>query len=203
MRDHRVGYDALQPVTIISLGRAIVQFGEVSKLIKKFIEEDDVWSPSFLSTVIVKILPGSRSYRRVCQSGREDLACNIESEILFDTASVNEASLPSGPYFVYCDRVYEAWRLYQDRLDCFEISLAPQLPDHLGRYEYHNDCLRIFIAEFSFSDFAYFQLQTRTEYGRWLQSRAACISHRHITNHSQEHGSASRTILSSLVSRRQ
>ena len=41
-------------------------------------------------------------------------------------ANITDTLLPSGPYFVYENVIYEAWRLYPDNLDAFEFAVIPE-----------------------------------------------------------------------------
>ena len=49
----------------------------------------------------------------------------INDKIITTVAIYYEGDLPSGPYFVRDRVIHEAWRLYCDNLDAFEITVVP------------------------------------------------------------------------------
>ena len=57
----------------------------------------------------------------------------VTLRIIYAVTDCCEIPLPSGPYFVYQDGLYEAWRQYPDDLDAFEIPVVPHPEAGIGR----------------------------------------------------------------------
>ncbi|KAI4220314.1 MAG: hypothetical protein L6R36_007711, partial [Xanthoria steineri] len=65
-----------------------------------------------------------------------------------------ENLLPSGPYFLYNDGIYEAWRLYPDDLDAFEVAVVLQdryRPARWDQYTSYNQAAASWLSPARFS----------------------------------------------------
>lgn len=57
------------------------------------------------------------------------------SQIAFTITSSSKTLLPSGPYFIYDNGIYQAWRLYPDDLDAFEFSVTQEIINGVVKYD--------------------------------------------------------------------
>ncbi len=93
--------------------------------IKGFLARDDVYSEDFASTIVIH-MPA----RVALDSHINRSSCHLyslkNSHLDYSLARGGENLLPSGPYFLYNDGIYEAWRLYPDDLDAFEVAVVLQ-----------------------------------------------------------------------------
>lgn len=89
---------------------------ELLKVVNEFPKRDDVYSTDFLACLVIQTPPGVKLQSTSLQVHHAE----AESE---------EALLPSGPYFIYENGIYEVWRLYPDDLDTFEITIVPDPSD--------------------------------------------------------------------------
>lgn len=55
------------------------------------------------------------------------LEFSVNGKIITTPAICYEGDLPPGPYFVRDGLIHEAWRLYCDNLDVFEITVVPHV----------------------------------------------------------------------------
>ena len=122
------------PVTVLSLNRRQHETYDIAQLIKTFLTEDDVWSTDFLSTVVIQLLPDSPAKNIVSLDDDKTFIQGFTSRILFTTVQSRKMLLPSGPYFVHESQIHEAWRLYADELDCFEITVVPDESNLSGKW---------------------------------------------------------------------
>lgn len=92
--------------------------GDVDTLLKLYDIYDDVFIPEF-GAVLVEKSPANTTNQRV---GPDNVQLHR-----FTNESVTEElqQLPSGPYFLYGPNLYQAWRLYNDDLDAFTVSIIP------------------------------------------------------------------------------
>lgn len=110
------------------------QYGEdcaqqILTLINNLSSRDDVYSEGFLSTIIIQISPAVNLQDLLVGTA---VWRHLYSEIVYSTATHESMLLPAGPYFVCGLGIHEAWRLYPDHLDAFEI---PTIPDVFHGYE--------------------------------------------------------------------
>lgn len=114
----------LRPATVISTGRNLSEQDIVDE-IKGFLARDDVYSEDFASTIVIH-MPA----RVALDSHINRSSCHLyslkNSHLDYSLARGGENLLPSGPYFLYNDGIYEAWRLYPDDLDAFEVAVVLQ-----------------------------------------------------------------------------
>ena len=110
-----------RPATLISAADGRVDREAIIDRITEFLSTDDVYVQRFASNVIIQTLADT-SIDRSIYSPFETNGVNVVS-ISFATASSSQALLPSGPYFIYKNGIYESWRLYIDDLDAFEFSV--------------------------------------------------------------------------------
>lgn len=125
MRGSRLGYSKTLPITLISSHDGHISSDDVSKIISTFAQRDDVWSPIFLATVVVQTPHGVESIPSADLTTRGTFGYDIVSTLIYTTASPSKAVLPSGPYTVHENGIYQTWILYPDDLDAFEITFKP------------------------------------------------------------------------------
>lgn len=117
-------HSVLRPATVISTGGNLSEQNIVDE-IKRFLARDDVYSEDFASTIVIHMPAGVALDSPINLSSSQQY--NLKNAHLdYSLALPNENLLPSGPYFIHNDGIYEAWRLYPDDLDAFEIAVVPQ-----------------------------------------------------------------------------
>ena len=111
-----------RPALLISCPRSEDCAQEILILINDLSPRDDVYSEDFRSTIIIQT-----SATATLQDSSVDTAVwrHMFSEILYSTVTCDSMLLPVGPYFVCGLGIHEAWRLYPDHLDAFEIPTIP------------------------------------------------------------------------------
>lgn len=86
---------------------------------KSFSEADDVWSPEFISAVVVQLTdPNSQLSHR----DRDALLSLGARAVLMGD---NTKLLPPGPYFLHHGRLFLAYRLYPDTAGAFIAATVP------------------------------------------------------------------------------
>ena len=125
----------LRPETVISTGGNLSEQNIVDE-IKGFLARDDVYSEDFASTIVIQMPAGGALDSPINLSSWQQYnlknlsSCqqyNLRNSHLdYSRALRGEKLLPSGPYFLYNDGMYEAWRLYPDDLDAFEVAVVLQ-----------------------------------------------------------------------------
>lgn len=131
----RLSTSTTRAATVISSARGDVCTSDILDLVTEFLSTDDVYSLDFLSTIVIQTPSGISNKCPIDEGTCQGLSHNIECEIIYATASSLETLLPSGPYFLSSNGIYEAWRLYPDYLDSFEITVIPGA--ELATYENH------------------------------------------------------------------
>ncbi len=124
----------VRPCTIISSIDGTVCGDDIENIITRFLEVDDVYSLDFVSNIIIQTL----TLGRVASKKRNQIRCerfgpNIKLQLEYSRVDSREDLLPPGPYFVYGNGIYEAWRLYPDFLDAFQITFMPAASGSVGK----------------------------------------------------------------------
>jgi hypothetical protein len=88
-------------------------------LLRRFSDEDDVYSDHFKKSLVVQAANDTVT---------EHVLDQIKSAKVFQNVYTSRAgshaeALPSGPYFVSGGNIHQAWRLYEDTLDAFVITV--------------------------------------------------------------------------------
>lgn len=100
--------------------------------IKHFAEIDDVFSPDFLSPTIIVQWGNASSSETLdpfrLNKLRSCLSWDIQKVVRLHLFA-DGTTLPSGPYFLYRGRVYEAWKLYADELASFQTTVVSDPSD--------------------------------------------------------------------------
>ncbi|KAL8651361.1 MAG: hypothetical protein Q9226_004742, partial [Calogaya cf. arnoldii] len=122
-QDFRGDQSKLRPVTVISTADRNISKQDIVDELTRFFAQDDVYSEDFASTLVIQIPTGIRP--NIDLFSVEQYNLNNAYLVLSEVTSA-ERLLPSGPYFTYNNGIYEAWRLYPDTLDAFEIAVVPQ-----------------------------------------------------------------------------
>ncbi|KAL8980442.1 MAG: hypothetical protein Q9205_004469 [Flavoplaca limonia] len=114
-----------QPVTVISTVNGNLSEKDIVDQITAFLAKDDVYSEDFASTVVIQMPTGTTLENPINLSFIEQHSLT-KSNVHYSTVIPTENLLLSGPYFVPGTGIYEAWRLYSDELDAFEIAVIPE-----------------------------------------------------------------------------
>ena len=125
----------LKPCTIISSNDGNVCVDDIEKIVARFLEVDDVYSLDFVSNIIIQTLGRVASKKRTQLKSCERLGPNIKLQLEYSKVDSPEDLLPPGPYFLYGNRIYEAWRLYPDFLDAFQITFMPETSGYMAKNE--------------------------------------------------------------------
>lgn len=108
---------------------------DIEKTIAGFLEFDDVYSEDFASNIIIQTLGRFASKKRIQMGCCKRLGPNIKLQLEYWKVDSTGDLLPPGPYFVHGNGIYEAWRLYPDFLDAFQITFMPQTSGSMGKNE--------------------------------------------------------------------
>lgn len=116
----------ITPATLISFPHHDPCASAIAKTIEDFFTIDDVYSAAFASHIIIQ-KPSAAAQHESSPHDDEGMLLEfpINDKIVTATAIYYEGNLPSGPYFVRDRVIHEAWRLYCDHLDAFEITVVP------------------------------------------------------------------------------
>ena len=127
----------VRPCTIISSIDGNVCLDDIEKTITSFLEVDDVYSLDFASNIIIQTqtLGRSASKTRIHKRFCERFGLHIKPQLEYTKVDSLEDLLPSGPYFVHGNAIHEAWRLYPDLLDAFQITFMPQTSGSMAKDE--------------------------------------------------------------------
>lgn len=90
---------------------------------KSFSEADGVWSPDFVSTVVVQLTdPNSQLSHR-----DRDALLSLGARALLVAPDMGDDTkfLPPGPYFLHHGRLFIAYRLYLDTVGAFIAATVP------------------------------------------------------------------------------
>lgn len=120
-------------MTVISTVDGDLSHKDIVDEITRFLAHDDVYSEAFASSIVVQVPTGiTPEVPTGLITNEQD---GLKSAYLhFSIANSTETLLPSGPYFVHDDGIYEAWRLYPDELDAFEIAVVPEATESARTY---------------------------------------------------------------------
>lgn len=119
---------SIAPATLISLSHHGIGASAITKMIEHFLTFDDVYSVAFASLIVVQ-RSSAAAPQKCSQHDNESLLLEfpINGKFITARAICYEGNLPSGPYFVRDGVIHEAWRLYCDDLDAFEITVVPHV----------------------------------------------------------------------------
>ncbi|KAI1841736.1 hypothetical protein JX266_012104 [Neoarthrinium moseri] len=122
-------FDHPQPVVLISASDTRLEYEVVTERIQRFKEEDDVFNEGFLTDILL--------VARNCASNFEGLHIGLPGDANINgrrwhvgtvcnvITSASQAYVPSGPYFLCGNEVFQAWKLYVDRSSCFQTTVLP------------------------------------------------------------------------------
>ncbi|KAF5583813.1 amidase signature domain-containing protein [Fusarium pseudoanthophilum] len=109
------------PVVLLPIGDSITSVDDALQLINRFAEVDDVYSPSFSHTAVIRC-SSERGFMEVLQKFE---ASGHFSAVYHVPPSSSQGCLPAGPYFLYEGGIHQAYRLYEDTLDSFIFGVIP------------------------------------------------------------------------------
>ena len=78
---------------------------------------DDVFQEGFTQNLLLQI-PEQRLFAQLDQLEKP-------FKHVFSVENGTDSLIPSGPYFLYNSKIYQAWRLYEDDLDAFVVPIIP------------------------------------------------------------------------------
>ena len=111
----------------------------IVRKIESFDAQDDVFCADFLTdTLILRSPPIADPDLHDLKSKLEGISIlglkswKLKSLLLLPPFSDSE-SLPCGPYFLRQSEIFEAWKLYEDRLSAFQTGV---IADHRTPYRY-------------------------------------------------------------------
>ena len=125
----------VKPCTIISSIDGHVCLNDIERIIDDFLKIDDVYSQDFASNIIIQTLGRPASKKRIPTRFGDRLGLDIKPQLEYSKEDSLEDLLPPGPYFVHGNAIHEAWRLYPDYLDAFQITFMPQTSGFKGKNE--------------------------------------------------------------------
>lgn len=117
---------SITPATLMSFSHRDIRATVTAKTIEDFLTTDDVYSAAFSSLIIIQT-PSAAARHEFSQHEDESMLLEfpINGKIITTMAIYYSGDLPPGPYFVRDGVIHEAWRLYCDNLDAFEITVVP------------------------------------------------------------------------------
>ncbi|GAB1319268.1 hypothetical protein MFIFM68171_09478 [Madurella fahalii] len=120
-----------QPAFLVSASDSSIEPAEILKQIQRFYKEDDVFDEAFVSDILLVADDFPMADQMML------LRTELADEIVLDgkhwhlnyvysvDTAVSDANIPSGPYFLSGDRVFQAWKIYTDVFSCFETTVLP------------------------------------------------------------------------------
>ncbi|CVK99416.1 related to D-mandelate dehydrogenase [Fusarium mangiferae] len=118
------------PVVLLPIGDSITSVDDALQLIGRFVDVDDVYSPSFSRTAVIRL--GTEN--GVMGVFEKFEASGHFSTIYRASPSSSQGYLPPGPYFLCDDGIHQAYRLYEDTLDSFIFGVIPEDVLHPKKY---------------------------------------------------------------------
>jgi hypothetical protein len=107
----------------------------IAEKVRSLDAKDDVFCADFLTdTLILQSSPIPDSDLHTLKTELAGLKIlgshlwNVESLLLFSPSSDSEL-LPCGPYFLHQRQIYEAWKLYDDKLSSFQTCVVSDVKD--------------------------------------------------------------------------
>lgn len=102
--------------------RALTQIDDIRRF------KDDVFQDAFLETIIVQICREYDSHvpEQVPQA-------QYGRKLKFSLVQKADMLLAPGPYFFMGSSIHQAWRLYEDHLEAFVISVIPETTEQTER----------------------------------------------------------------------
>ncbi|KAF5542839.1 amidase signature domain-containing protein [Fusarium phyllophilum] len=112
------------PVVLLPINDSLSSVNDALQLINRFADVDDVYSPSFARTAVIRSSTkrGSKAVLKKFE------ASGHFSAVYHVPPSSSQGYLPPGPYFLCNDRLHQAYRLYEDTLDSFIFGVIPLDP---------------------------------------------------------------------------
>lgn len=105
----------------------------IAKTIEAFLTLDNVYFTAFASLIIIQTAPGAALQRLPQLNDSMLLEFPVKEKIITASVLSHEGELPSGPYFIQDGVIHEAWRLYSDELDEFEITVVPHIDTNVAK----------------------------------------------------------------------
>lgn len=129
---NRVAFDheTAKPTLVLSVDAETCSVESIVEKIRSFDARDDVFCTDFLTdTLVLQSPPLPDSYLQALKTKLQGLrvlgpdSWKLESLLLLSPSPDSEP-LPSGPYFFRQDQVFEAWKLYDDKLAAFQTCVV-------------------------------------------------------------------------------
>ncbi|KAI4112218.1 MAG: hypothetical protein LQ345_006601 [Seirophora villosa] len=113
------------PVTVIFSADGQLSDKYIAGEIRRYLAQDDVYSLHFAWWIVLQVAAGITPRAAIGRSPSHETGPK-GTTLEFSIVSSTPTLLPPGPYFAYDNGIYEAWRLYPDHLDAFEIAVVPE-----------------------------------------------------------------------------
>ncbi|CAG8960292.1 hypothetical protein HYFRA_00012812 [Hymenoscyphus fraxineus] len=111
----------LKTVTVLQSTGLTLNDSWAEKIISEFINKDDVLNLDFLQVVIVTYVNSASA--KLCLEPSAIDVLNKHAMQNWEYASVQ--SWKAGPYFTEGQNLFQAWRLYEDTLEAFHLTIIP------------------------------------------------------------------------------
>ncbi|CZR37382.1 uncharacterized protein FPRO_02358 [Fusarium proliferatum ET1] len=109
------------PVVLLPIGDSISSVNDALRLINRFADIDDVYSPSFARAAVTR----SSTERGFVEVLKKFEASGHFSAVYHASPGSSQGYLSPGPYFLCLDGIHQAYRLYEDTLDSFIFGVIP------------------------------------------------------------------------------
>ncbi|KAF5575341.1 amidase signature domain-containing protein [Fusarium pseudocircinatum] len=118
------------PVVLLPIDNSPSSVNDALQLINRFADVDDVYSPSFARTAVIR----SSSERGLNEVLKKFEASGHFYAVYHVSPGSSQGYLPPGPYFLCDGGIHQAYRLYDDTLDSFIFGVIPDDVLNPGRY---------------------------------------------------------------------
>jgi hypothetical protein len=112
----------IRPAVVLTLRQPHITDETIGDTLSRFQAIDDVYSPAFDDVLVLQTWGAAVDSGSSWQS--------FKSSLFNDTKYLEHKSaddlLPEGPYFLNSHSIHQAWRLYDDTLDAFIVSVVPE-----------------------------------------------------------------------------
>ena len=103
-----------------------VNLGNVLRVVEEYLRIDDVCTADFLSNIVIQAPREVELHYDSSTNFSPEMSSRSTPDYHRSVTGSAETLVPSGPYFIIGGGIYEAWRMYPDHLDCFEIGIVPE-----------------------------------------------------------------------------
>lgn len=102
----------------------------LNKKVARFLEVDDVFNPHFLASVTFVY---RTALEKLFSEDELDIADFLKqwnvTDYFMSTQIWSDDELNEGAYLLTCEGLKQAWRVYEDTLDAFQVGVIPSVHD--------------------------------------------------------------------------